>query len=383
MKRLLMIFGILALPPVFEARLSTAEAHTQSFAVGVRFGHAGYFYSALRPYGEWIEMEAGFYGWRPVRVRAGWRPYLHGRWIWTDYGWYWASYEPFGWAVFHYGRWYFDDYYGWIWIPDDVWGPAWVEWRYNDDYIGWAPLPPYATFSISVGIRFTTQWYAPSHYWCFVRYGHFPATRIDGYVVHESTTRRLIRTTRSAVRYEVDRDRVINRGVDHEVIERRGNTRISRADIVDTRDREERIVRRGATERIEVHRPGRSELERSDDRIEARRLDRGTTLNLERIERGRTYERRDEADERRTRQTPQSDTRERSLERRDTRREQPDVQRNVTPPSERRTTPERRDQSGEFRRIRPEQPSIQREGSSERRQPSGKSESRTRRGRDR
>jgi len=27
-------------------------------------------------------------------------------------------------------------------MPDDVWGPAWVEWRYDDEYIGWAPLRP-------------------------------------------------------------------------------------------------------------------------------------------------------------------------------------------------------------------------------------------------
>ncbi|MCX7916289.1 MAG: hypothetical protein N3A53_08330, partial [Verrucomicrobiae bacterium] len=50
--------------------------------------------------------------------------------------------EPFGWAVFHYGRWYYDDYYGWIWIPDRIWGPAWVEWRETETYVGWAPLLP-------------------------------------------------------------------------------------------------------------------------------------------------------------------------------------------------------------------------------------------------
>lgn len=397
MKRLLMVLGMLALVPVLDTRTSDAIAHTQSFTMGVRFGHAGYFYSALRPYGEWIEIGTGFYGWRPVRVRSGWRPYLHGRWVWTDYGWYWASYEPFGWAVFHYGRWYYDDYYGWIWIPDDVWGPAWVEWRYDDYYIGWAPLPPYATFSISVGIRFTTQWYAPARYWCFVPFGRFTATRVDGYVLHESTTRRLIRTTRSAVRYEVDRDRVINRGVDREIIERRGNTRIPRADVVETRDRQERILRNGSQERIEVHRPSRTDLERSEDRIEARRLERKTTLNLDRVDRSRRsdqgYEQGESKTERPKRRTPTLEPERRSaVERELSRPQDRGIQRRAAPPSDRRQAP------SEFRRIRPEQPSVQgrggstdqrrpsiqrREGSSEQRQSSGRTQSGSKRGRER
>lgn len=390
MKRILMMLGILIILPVIGSRESTARAHMQTFAMNARLGHAGYFYSALRPYGEWVEIGTGFYGWRPVRVRAGWRPYLHGRWVWSDYGWYWSSYEPFGWAVFHYGRWYYDDYYGWIWIPDDVWGPSWVEWRYDDDYIGWAPLPPYATFSISVGIRFTTRWYAPAHYWCFVPHGHFSATRLDGYVVQESTTRRLIRTTRTAGRYEVDRDRVINRGVDREFIERRGNIRITRAEVVETRDREERIVRNGSVKRIEVHRPSRAELDRTNDRIEARKLERRTTLNLDRVERGQGLERRESGDERRGRQSPTLVPERRSTLERRGRQEEPGVQRNATPPSDRRATPENRSSSGEFRRIRPEPPSVQgrREGSTGRSQPSvqrreGSSERKSTRGRDR
>ena len=95
----------------------------------------GLFYGSLASHGEWIEMSYGSV-WRPHYTGHNWKPYSRGRWIWTDYGWYWNSYEPFGWATYHYGRWVYDDYYGWIWAPDDVWGPAWVEWRYDDDYIG-------------------------------------------------------------------------------------------------------------------------------------------------------------------------------------------------------------------------------------------------------
>lgn len=373
MKRLLIVFGFLASLPLADLRETSLSAHAQSVAMGVRFGHAGFFYSSLRPYGEWIELESGFYGWRPVRVRAGWRPYMNGRWAWTDHGWYWMSYEPFGWAVFHYGRWYHDEYYGWIWIPDDVWGPAWVEWRSNDDYIGWAPLPPYASFSISIGIRFTTRWYAPSNYWCFVRYGHFSATRLDGYVVDDYQTRRLIRTTRGAVRYEVDRERVINRGIDRETIERRGNTRIVRTEISETRNREERIVQDGTRERIEVFRPSRTDLERTEGRIEARRLERRSTLNLERIDRNRGS---DQSQRSGFEQRQPSTEERRTVEPREQQRRESTSDSRFR--KENQVTPDRRDRSGEFRRVQPERPTLERRSESrpERRQPTIKSEPR-------
>ncbi|MCX6133353.1 MAG: hypothetical protein NTU47_06010 [Ignavibacteriales bacterium] len=260
------------------------------------FGDAGSFYGDLAPYGEWLEMDAGFYAWRPTHVRYGWRPYMFGHWAWTDYGWYWLSDEPFGWAVFHYGRWYNDDYYGWIWIPDRTWGPSWVEWRYNDDYIGWAPLPPYASFSFHAGIRFTMRWFAPYHYWSFVRYRHFGSPHVTRELVPIEHTRRLIGSTRTGGRYDVDGDRIINRGIDKGIVERRGgNTRIARTEVRETNNIGERIVRGRNEDRIDVYRPDRSGTGRTPERIEARRLDRGSSLDLQKIERppresGRTFE---------------------------------------------------------------------------------------------
>jgi hypothetical protein len=260
------------------------------------FGDAGSFYDQLSPYGEWLQIEGGFYAWRPTHVQYGWRPYLYGHWSWTDYGWYWVSSEPFGWAVFHYGRWYDDDYYGWIWIPDRTWGPAWVEWRSNDDYLGWAPLPPYATFGINMGIRFTAQWFAPYHYWNFVRYRSFASPYLYREVVPIEYSRRLIGTTRSAGRYDFDRGRIINRGIDRNIVERRGGyNRIERIDVRESGSVGERVVRDRNQERIEVYRPDRSGVVRMPARIDARRAERGTTLDLQRIERppretGRTVE---------------------------------------------------------------------------------------------
>ncbi|MCX7984169.1 MAG: hypothetical protein N3A63_04640 [Bacteroidetes bacterium] len=124
---------------------------------------------ALQPYGQWIVLPGEHIVWKPILVHRGWRPYTEGRWIWTHWGWYWESDEPFGWIVYHYGRWYFDPIHGWIWIPDTEWGPAWVEWRVYGDFIGWAPLQP--THSV-VDVHHMVL--IPSHsIWVFVRHNHF------------------------------------------------------------------------------------------------------------------------------------------------------------------------------------------------------------------
>lgn len=366
MRRALMIFFASLLLPLaaFTFAHTKAEAGQALLGDSFRIGSAGAFYSALSPYGEWIELDTGFYAWRPMRVRAGWRPYLDGRWIWTDYGWYWVSYEPFGWATFHYGRWYNDNFYGWIWIPDDVWGPAWVEWRYNDDYIGWAPLPPYATFSISVGIRFTTRWYAPAHYWTFVGCRYFSSPNIVRYAAPVENSRRLIGYTRSTDRYEVDGNRVINRGVDRGFIERRGNVRIGRTEIEDSRDPGERVIRWGGSERVQVYRPSRSDWERTPERIEARRADRSTSLDFGRIERNRSsqFERDESGRGTQDVRSPQTEPRrENQLPRRNDRRdEEAQKERRITIPRSREIErpPERRESrsSGQReRRIRRDQ----------------------------
>lgn len=234
--------------------LSVAANSKDHYGYGGRFG---VFYSSLSSYGEWIDCDFG-YVWRPLYVAHGWRPYVHGRWVWTSYGWYWVSYEPFGWATFHYGRWQYDDYYGWIWVPDEVWGPAWVEWRYDDDYIGWAPLPPQATFSFSVGISYASGWQAPIHYWSFVPCRNFTTTRIVDYVQPVERTRRIFGSTRHEVNISSDGGRIVNRGVDVNFVERRGNTRINRVEVVEReRDRGngDRVVRESNRERVEIFRP--------------------------------------------------------------------------------------------------------------------------------
>jgi hypothetical protein len=104
------------------------------------------FHDQLTPYGRWVV--AGSYGnvWVP-HVATGWAPYVDGQWVYTDYGWTWASSDPWGGVPCHYGSWAWVDPYGWVWTPGTVWAPAWVTWAYSGDYVGWAPIPP--TFALS------------------------------------------------------------------------------------------------------------------------------------------------------------------------------------------------------------------------------------------
>lgn len=148
------------------------------------------FYDDLNPYGQWIEVNLSkniggseqkiekdplsdalrslfgikdakadfgfawslFYVWRPspnlaISVSAGdpypvYTPYRNGRWVYSDYGWYFRAATPYEELTHHYGRWVFVVSYGWIWVPGRVWAPAWVSWEEDDDYIAWIPSSP-------------------------------------------------------------------------------------------------------------------------------------------------------------------------------------------------------------------------------------------------
>jgi len=124
-----------------------------------------YFQTTLAPYGSWVDVPGYGSCWRPTVAvcNSAWRPYAdHGRWLWTDSGWYWYSDYSWGWAPFHYGRWACPQGIGWVWTPDTYWGPSWVSWRYSSAYCGWAPLPPAAVWgghgfyhnTLSVGVSF-------------------------------------------------------------------------------------------------------------------------------------------------------------------------------------------------------------------------------------
>lgn len=128
------------------------------------------FYDELSPYGQWIQDPQYGYVWRPDVDQDEFRPYYtNGRWAMTEYGNTWVSNYDWGWAPFHYGRWVYNRYNNWIWIPDTVWGPAWVSWRSGGGYYGWAPLGP----SISIGINIGRGGYRiPDMCWNFIPYNN-------------------------------------------------------------------------------------------------------------------------------------------------------------------------------------------------------------------
>jgi hypothetical protein len=227
--------------------------------------HFGYFYSSLAPYGEWIEVESGNRVWHPYRVPYQWRPYLVGRWVWTDdYGGYWMSDEPFGWITYHYGRWYDDDEYCWVWKPYDVWAP-------------------------------------------------------------EVYARRFIHTGSSGSQYGINYECIINRGVDRTVIERRGNVRFARTEVREIHGQSiERMTRSDDNQRIEIYRPSRDEMQRIPGRFDGRRNERNLSIDMNKFEQPRRepgLQRQGQQRERVRERTPQIQDRQLQRDRQEMRRE--------------------------------------------------------------
>jgi len=103
-------------------------------------GWAVDYHVALSGYGEWVWVDGLGQCWRPW-VTTGWRPYTHGRWVWTSYGWTWVAYEPWGYFPHHYGNWAFS-VHGWVWSPGYHYRSANVAWVHAGAYVGWYPRPP-------------------------------------------------------------------------------------------------------------------------------------------------------------------------------------------------------------------------------------------------
>ena len=258
-----------------------------STQISAQNGVSRYFYTALSPYGNWIEIDYGVVVWKPIVMRRGWSPYTDGRWIWTEDGWYWDSYEPFGYVTYHYGRWYYDDYYGWLWVPGYQYAPAWVEWRYDDVYIGWAPLSPYATFSINIGIRYSYNYYVPYSRWNFVTYNYFYSPRVYTHCVSPRYRYRIYSRTKYRTNYTYYNGRVRNYGVDVNIVRRRSGQRIRQRDLIRTSDMKS-ITRNGRDRSgsVKTFYMKRDELVRNEVRdVKFKRSERKTSLDVSKIRR--------------------------------------------------------------------------------------------------
>ncbi len=179
-----------------------------------------YIYDYLGRYGYWVYYNPYGYVWIPRGVGRHWRPYTHGRWVFTDYGWTWISHHPWGWIPFHYGRWGWDNRLGWFWVPDVVWAPAWVIWRFGDLYIGWAPLPPGVDFVPGFGLRWERV-DLPAHYWIFIEGRRFHSNQLRAWILPPERNITIINYTVVRDRYTIrDRNMIINNAVSPQEIER-------------------------------------------------------------------------------------------------------------------------------------------------------------------
>jgi hypothetical protein len=195
-----------------------------------------FFYTALSPYGTWIDVD-GNWCWQPnaSNLDEEWTPYCnHGRWELTDYGWTWVSSYTWGWAPFHYGRWFRRDYHGWLWQPDNEWGPAWVAWRTSGDFCGWAPLPPRAGFEARRGFFFgativndDADFGLSFGDFTFVPMEHFHDRHPFGHVVPAVMAPEVYRKTAFEKKgFSYVNNHIINEGVPVSAVEKASRTRI-------------------------------------------------------------------------------------------------------------------------------------------------------------
>jgi hypothetical protein len=173
------------------------------------------FYDSLSPWGQWVWLDPYGWVWSPYEMAPGWRPYTYGYWTWTEAGWTWASYWQWGWAPFHYGRWIWHGPMGWVWIPGDVWGPAWVAWRYGPGYVGWAPLPPAAVWRPGHGVVFHGggDVVIITSSWIFVHERDLYHPHVHVIVLPPARTTVIIRETRRVVHYEHGPHGVMHHGL--------------------------------------------------------------------------------------------------------------------------------------------------------------------------
>ena len=202
-----------------EAKLAAEQSAQQARSAQT----VDFFYDALDPYGDWVEVDRYGYAFRPKAARdLSWRPYTDGGWVYTDYGWTWRSEEPFGWATYHYGRWARAPRLGWVWIPGSEWGPAWVSWRRGHDYVGWAPLPPDAWSSHGFNAAVDSYYDIGPGLYVFLRTADFGESTYRGRVVAPEQNVTIINQTVNVTKvvYQKIQNKVtvVNNGPDLAVI---------------------------------------------------------------------------------------------------------------------------------------------------------------------
>ncbi len=179
----------------------------------------------LNPHGEWITVREYGRCWVPRGRPAGWRPYTVGHWVNTSDGWSWyAEGDEAEWGVvtYHYGRWHEEPSRGWIWVPGTTWAPAWVSWREGGGYSGWAPLGPRVGYRRQIDAVYVDR-YVPAERYTFVESRYVGEPRIHSHIVQNNVT--IVNKTTNITNITVVNNRVVNRGVTVETVERASGKR--------------------------------------------------------------------------------------------------------------------------------------------------------------
>lgn len=233
--------------------LISACAHTGSKPTRTLIGF-DVFFDDLAMHGDWLWLESYGWVWMPWETDAAWRPYTRGHWLYTTSGWTWVSSWTWGWAPFHYGRWLQLPVYGWVWIPDRHWAPAWVAWRYSAGTVGWAPLPLNARWIPGSGLQWDGATGIHPKSWSFVNERYLLSEDVGGYLIRGSETPRLLAETRDHTRYEVRSRGILARGLPVDALER-GRGPIPRVPIFDLDRPPARYQQRVEPDGVSIYRP--------------------------------------------------------------------------------------------------------------------------------
>jgi hypothetical protein len=136
-------------------------------------------------------------------------------------------------------------------VPGTEWGPAWVTFRSAPDYIGWAPLPPDDYWDDNYGFRRHVD-VVDVRCWNFVRPQGFVARRFDRYAYDRRDYPRFIHNTTNITNITIINNRVVNRGIQVDHVERLTHRRIDRVSVADA-DRPTRTEVQG--NRVTLFRP--------------------------------------------------------------------------------------------------------------------------------
>lgn len=201
------------------------------------------FYDVLSPMGEWIQItkedvdedlnegegqsfsslfdDGPLYIWKPS-VESGWKPYMNGKWEYTDHGWLWISADKWGNSTYNYGRWWNSPKYGWVWMPGYTWAPAWVKWKVTGNHVGWVALNPKAKWNSENGITDGTYRYKNSdNDWVFVSDNNFAGEINSLNITPENENSALVKAGNDIMDITTQNDKIINKGPDAADMERR------------------------------------------------------------------------------------------------------------------------------------------------------------------